>query len=101
MSCLRVRYEGIGVEVAEGLESRQLNPGDRLVNILFSLNVFDQKLVNILLFSECVSPKALSQVELAGEPVLRIGGEEWDKLAASLVFPCKVFYFFFSEYLTW
>ena len=58
MSCLRVRYEGIGVEVAEGLESRQLNPGDRLV-------------------------------ELCGEPVLRIGGEDWDKLAASLSFPCK------------
>ena len=33
VSCLRVRYEGIGVEVAEGLESRQLNPGDRLVEI--------------------------------------------------------------------
>jgi len=58
VSCLRVRYEGIGVEVAEGLESRQLNPGDRLV-------------------------------ELAGEPVLRILGEEWDKLAANLAFPCK------------
>ena len=58
VSCLRIRYEGIGVEVAEGLESRQLNPGDRLV-------------------------------ELAGEPVLRIVGEDWDKLAASLVFPCK------------
>jgi len=79
VSCLRVRYEGIGVEVAEGLESRQLNPGDRLV-------------------------------ELAGEPVLRIGGEEWDKLAASLVFPCKVFFFLFyfgvfyfliSEYPIW
>ena len=40
-------------------------------------------------------------MELAGEPVLRIGGEEWDKLAASLVFPCKVFYFFILEYLTW
>ena len=58
MSCLRIRYEGIGVEVAEGLESRQLNPGDRLV-------------------------------ELAGEPVLRMVGEDWDKLAANLVFPCK------------
>ena len=63
-----------------------------LVNILFSLNLFDQNIGEYPLFSECVSPKVLSQVELAGEPVLRIGGEEWDKLAASLVFPCKVFY---------
>ena len=100
MSCLRVRYEGIGVEVAEGLEARQLNPGDRLVNILFSLNVFHQNIGEYPLLSECVSPKVLSQVELAGEPVLRIGGEEWDKLAASLVFPCKVFDFLIWEYLT-
>ena len=71
------------------------------MNIPFSLNVFHQNIGEYPLLSEFVSPKVLSQVELAGEPVLRIGGEEWDKLAASLVFPCKVFDFLISKYLTW
>ena len=58
-SCLRARYEGVGVEVGEGLEGRDLSPGDRVL-------------------------------EVAGEPTLRLSGEDWEKMGPGLTFPCRL-----------
>ena len=57
-SCLRARYEGVGVEVGEGLGGRDLSPGDRVL-------------------------------EVAGEPTLRLMGEDWEKMGPGLTFPCR------------